>query len=252
MAVVLYGDATVCAAFVDSAGDAPISDPLSHLDKVKFHSSLDYVEFDQSISGSITFPSRSFGSVGVATYPVLAHGRGVAPMVVASCTISGNDVPLAGFVPIQTAGSGGLFRRSIFVSSDATYVSIGESYIARGPASATVEFPAVTVAYTIYLAKRSMPYAAPTYTGDQLYLSATRAIMGRGRFDASKKYFRAESSGAALPYKGRTETLYVAGVGVSPFYNMPQWGFKCGSYEINSSVNASAGFSPGAPTRITA
>ena len=251
MGVDLYANSTVCAVFSNTAGDAPISDPLSHLDKLKFHSSLDYVEFDQKVTGSVTLPALTYGSVGTAMYPILAHGRGAAPLVAGICTIGGGEVPLAGFVPIQTAILG-QFRRSIFVSSDATYVYLGESYLARGPASATVEFAAVTVSYTVYLSRRTMPYAVPIYAADMLNLTASQAVMGRGRFDASKKYFRADSTGALMADKGRTGSLYVAGAGAAPFYNAPQWGYKCGAYEVNASANAGAGFSPGAPTRIEA
>jgi len=251
MGIDLYANSSVCAVFENTAGDAPISSPLAHLDKLKFHSSLDYVEFDQKVTGSVTLPARTYGSVGTALYPILAHGRSAAPLVTGICTILGNEIPLAGFTPIQTAIAG-QFRRAIFVSSDATYVYLGESYLARGPASAAIEFASVLVSYTVYLSRRTMPYAAPVYAADMLNLSAAQAIMGRGRFDASKKYFRADSTGALMADKGRTGSLYVAGAGVAPFYNAPQWGYKCGSYEFNAAANAGAGFVPGTPTRIDA
>lgn len=110
------GAITGDVAIWTGSDDAPFSNPLANLNRVKFHSALDYPKVIYEWSDNVDFPARtqwmpglSGGSgawgttenVRVATHNLFAHGRGGQPWVLGSVRIDGTDVAFTGSVPVQ-------------------------------------------------------------------------------------------------------------------------------------------------------
>jgi hypothetical protein len=95
--------------------DDPFDSPLDHLDRLKFHSSLDYPKVIDEWSGTVNFPARTehrsspfsgyFADNGVVTqsYTLFAHGRGGQPWILGSAEVGGANVAFVGSVPVQQA-----------------------------------------------------------------------------------------------------------------------------------------------------
>lgn len=137
------------AIYDSTADDLPFDDPVNHMDRVKFHSDLDYINIIATISGSVTFPQRTAPSVGayITTFQNgPAHGISGIPLIFGYLTLGGQNVAFAGSVPIQGGGSGSHTR---FVSLGASPTNIVFNELVNIGFGGTI--PAITVPYTVFV-----------------------------------------------------------------------------------------------------
>ncbi|MGE4339263.1 MAG: hypothetical protein AB7E55_25300 [Pigmentiphaga sp.] len=99
--------ATGKVAIYDGPSDAPFTSPLSNLDKLYFHSDLDYVSGLNKQTGSLSIPGRTVALVPFRggtwfEHVLFAHGRTGAPFTVGRVVNhDGVHLPLVGSVPLQ-------------------------------------------------------------------------------------------------------------------------------------------------------
>lgn len=194
---------TVAVYDYTTADDDPFDDPTGNVGRLLFHSDLDAISVVDSVSDSITLPSRSANANDADTHVLFAHGRSGIPYVEGRIWYDSDTstvYPLAGAVPIEVAATGLL--RVITLGADATNVVLHEqwaTYFSSG-------FSAIDLSYEIYVTDLDCTGTyPPTYAEDDLLLSPSRCVMGKGKFDTDRRYFRAAASGALFPMvKSRT------------------------------------------------
>jgi hypothetical protein len=138
-----FGGGTLSIRTGSVADLSPHTDPLDHLDKLKFHSGLDYTKLADPIVTDVTFPARTTYNAGLNQYTtpdptttesqnLVAHGISGFPWVLAAVEIGGIMVPFTGSVPVQQGvlyGSGSPpanWVRWVTVGADETYVNCFE------------------------------------------------------------------------------------------------------------------------------
>lgn len=88
---------------VDSTDDAPFTNPLANLSRVKFHSALDYPKVIEERTINLSLPLRTTEGEFTASYNLFAHGQAGFPWVLASFRIGSLNVAATGSVPVQKA-----------------------------------------------------------------------------------------------------------------------------------------------------
>ncbi|MBI1246170.1 MAG: hypothetical protein GC202_14305 [Alphaproteobacteria bacterium] len=142
--------------------DAPLLDPVAHLDKVEFHSSLDCMQRAAETSPTVTISHAAvssgttppLGSAGqqdyenavVVAHDVLTHGLPYVPFVLIS--IGGEVVPIGH--PVQSTAEGIRYVQAIV---DGTKVQIQELAIPNLGQT----LPAIDVTYRVVCLKRATP-----------------------------------------------------------------------------------------------
>lgn len=102
---------------------ADIGNPLSNIDNIYFHSSLDYLNIVSVANVNLWLPQYGNGSMmnGITQFhTVLSHGMGRPCLVIARR--KDTQEALTGSTPVSTSGSGA--NGKIAVGSDATNVYI--------------------------------------------------------------------------------------------------------------------------------
>ena len=131
-----------------SEGDANINNPLSNLNKIYFHSSLDYLKIRNVVTGTLSLPQRVFSrsdassAFGNSIYNVHTHNLGYVPLVYGR--IQNTSAPLVGDTLIQEGGTCNI--RSLVVGSDSVAIYIREVYVNKD-----TTYPAISIPYTIYV-----------------------------------------------------------------------------------------------------
>ncbi|WBT40167.1 hypothetical protein [Hyphomicrobium sp. DMF-1] len=132
--------------------DLPFSDPLSHLDRIKFHSSLAYPKVIRTETKNQVFDAYATSLMGTftKTYDLFAHGRPGQPWVLASATIGGNKIAFTGSLPVQMGFSGSTqtqWARWVTIGADATHVRAFEYVVKTNSTS----MPAITIPITVWV-----------------------------------------------------------------------------------------------------
>lgn len=143
--------------------DAPFSQPLDHLDRVKFHSSLGYPKVIEERVVNLSLPTRVAGNNGGAefrqSYNLFAHDRPGIPWVLGSFRAAGRDIAAVGSVPVQqvtdTRTSGfpnRAWARWLSIGATATHVTAFEYAISP---RIYFRFSAITIPITIWVTDES-------------------------------------------------------------------------------------------------
>lgn len=124
---------------------APFTDPMNNLDRVKFHSLLDYVRVVKTITRTVSLPSISAAGSGqsdpgsrVASYTLGAHGMGYTPFIVGLITVNGVRQAFTGSVLVHTVAApnatsvNDMFGRWLALGADATNVYVHEYAVQQG------------------------------------------------------------------------------------------------------------------------
>ena len=192
----------------NSARNAPLNSPASHLDKVYFHSDFDYL--DVSHGPTVVTVNHSAVSVGsppagqpfrfgfttaAADRLLLTHSLGYAPLAL---VIYDDNVCWPG-MPVQSDGGGG--ARFVTAYSTSTeirlyeFASVGSSDLA-----------ATSLDYTVIVFKDP-----PAPSGDVLmdFDPSTGVVkMGLGKFESSRRYLQVVDGGSPFGLSlGRTIDL---------------------------------------------
>lgn len=109
------------------ADDAPLTNPLGNLSRVKFHSDFDYVRVLSVWEGTLNLPAIAVGSTALrtASYTLFAHGRPGQPWVLGDLVTQGQRVAFLGSVPVQQPARFGPvdpYARFVSLGADGTNV----------------------------------------------------------------------------------------------------------------------------------
>lgn len=146
------GTTGTAAIYDTSAGDAPFTTPLSHIDKLFFHSDLRSIGVQTVVTGSITLPARAANGSFNAVQNLYTHGLGGIPYVEGRITAIGGSpvsIPLCGSVPVdqQSGVNASSFARFVHLGANATHVVLSE-YTETHFATA---FGSLSISYEIYV-----------------------------------------------------------------------------------------------------
>lgn len=128
--------------------DADIANPLTNLEKIYFHSDLNYLYAVQIVNGSITLPYRQYNSsdassaYGSTVYTVATHNLGYTPLVFGY--FSDTKQSLVGETILQASGTANI--RTIQLGADNTRIYAREIYLNK-----TISFNAITISYTVQI-----------------------------------------------------------------------------------------------------
>ena len=148
----------VCAIWTGAADELPFTQPLNHLNRVKFHSALAYPKVISQHSLTLSLPGVSGTPLRTAGYQLFAHGRPGQPWVLGKLTVQGVEVAFTGSVPVQQV-SGMPYARFLALGADATHVWIHEYCPMQGSAQANnwTSLPALNVPMTVYITDEILP-----------------------------------------------------------------------------------------------
>jgi hypothetical protein len=187
--------------------DSPFTAPLSNLSRVEFHSDLDYLQI-QPIggnlikTGTLALPSHSGTSPGTYRHNLFAHGLGYQPLVIGHLVnFEGYNTPLLGTTPIRTPMDRTLAAtradmRTVQLGADSTNVYLHEYMLL---VSTSLTYPAVDLDWRVMVTTRNMDSS----TGNDntashpsnLYISGSRVVFGRGKFDTDRSHIKKVSTG---------------------------------------------------------
>ena len=194
-----------------AARNAPLQSPAAHLDKVYFHSDLDYMEVSHGPTvanvshalvaavtdpGAAATPSRviAYGTA-VTTHTLLTHSLGYVPYFL---VVLGGDIVYPG-QPVQVLSDGR--QRRVVAYADSTTIKLREWAVQTNATMA-----AVNLAYTVVVFR-----APPAPSGTILYdWDPTTGIvqMGRGKFRSDRRYLQVVPGGSPYGFSlGRTIDL---------------------------------------------
>lgn len=122
----------------------PLSDPLSYVPRLHFHSDLEYPKVIGTYTGTITLPAVGISSIYTAEYVVAAHGRAGTPYVEGKISVGGVWLPLAGStIVVQSGpppvGASTAFGRFLALGANGTNIVI-EEYSVSSTAFGSVSF----------------------------------------------------------------------------------------------------------------
>lgn len=179
-------------AIYEGGNEAAFTDPLNNLDKVYFHSALDYISIAHVWQGTITHPARTrSGSEdkylsgakkplnGTQDYALTTHNLGYVPKGIAR---SGNDM-LPAMAAVQRVGAASSRFVSFLITS--TSVTLRENWFTFEDS-----LPAVNVVYTIYL-------FSPLIVGSgnkTLYIDPTDFKASKGKLDITRRYIKSKAT----------------------------------------------------------
>lgn len=147
------------AIWDDASNDAPFTNPLGNLSRVKYHSDLGYTQIIDVRDVTLNLPPIANVLQGTASHQLFAHGRGGVPFILGKVTVGGQPCAFTGSVPVQmgTAGASGFgyYGRWLALGADATHVYAYEYYVCvgnSGGSSSTWEtYPALSLPITVYV-----------------------------------------------------------------------------------------------------
>ncbi len=170
--------------------DAPLTAPLSHVDRLKFHSSLPYPYVVDTRTGTLSLPTVAANTTErTVAHTLFAHGRGSTPYTYGKITSGlSTTVPLQGGVVVQVgSGLGAVFPRVLHLGADATNVYINE----YASTHSSVGLPALTLGWTVYVMETG------AVTSDVVDITPDYFLAGN--FDSRRRYMRADATGADMP-----------------------------------------------------
>lgn len=181
---------------------APLTNPLSNIANIKFHSDLFYPRvISGPHTGSGTIPALSTNTKASGTLVTIPHGQAAAPMAIGFATVTfqvlgATTFPLNGTIMLQsneiTTAMSDIVKHLCYrlcflqMSSDATNVTLNYwNYGTNGPAVA------LPISWTIYIldlleTQTTAPDWEPGAPG--MELSPTRITIGGRKFDTNKRY----------------------------------------------------------------
>lgn len=144
------------AIYDKSAGDAPLTNPLGNLSRIKFHSDLDYIKVISVHNVTLSLPARSNFRSATASYNLFAHGRTGQPFVLGKASVNGVPVGFTGSVPVHQGiasnGQPSHFGRWLALGADATNVIVHEYCVAAWSNSSFYDtYPAMTIPIAVYI-----------------------------------------------------------------------------------------------------
>lgn len=192
--------------------DDPFTDPLNHVDRIEFHSELDYLAVSSVQTGTLSLPSVSIGPLPYSTqHNLFAHGLGYQPLVLGYLEgFAGFNVPLMGTTilygaadtfPNGSVGGDDGWMRSVQLGADDTYVYLHE-YVIPGVIGVGRTIAAATLDWRVFVTTRNLDLNSGNDNTashpSNLYISPTRVVFGQGKFDTDRRHLKKSASGFAV------------------------------------------------------
>ncbi len=176
--------------------DAPLTNPLAHLDRIKIHSSLAYLQVAAEVDVPISHPyvarpgsAWSWSTWSFDWYPAVyqwdhllfTHNLGYVPFCLV--TVTGGAAVEPG-IPVQATAQGG--TRFLTVYATATQIRAIERVD-----TGNGDIPAININYKVLVLRQ------PASLGNGVLFDATsgRVTAGQGWFDSDYHYLRAVAAG---------------------------------------------------------
>lgn len=140
------------AAIWEGTGDTlPFTSPLSHLSRLKFHSSLNYIRATKRLTYTLNIPATGAVAVKVASYTLGPHGVAGQPFIVGKIVVNGVPVAFSGSVPVHqfTTGDADPYARFLSLGVTATNIVVHEYSVQGGPPVAYRNRPAQSFQVTV-------------------------------------------------------------------------------------------------------
>lgn len=209
MPAVLAGDPAHGVALYTGNDDDPLTDPINHLSRLKFHSGLQYPVVVATQTMSITLPTRGVNVVSsTAVHDLDTHGRGAYPLILGAKIVEIDGVatnyPFVGSFPIRHTSLG--FGRVITLGCNTTRFLLVESYMSHANRTGHAT-PAMDITIEVYLCDLDMGGSPPPVGIPTVLMERDGNVLkiADGRFASNKAYIRrgAPGAGFALP-RGQT------------------------------------------------
>lgn len=143
------------AIWTDERDALPFTAPLSHVNRLKFHSALDYIQIIDVKTFTLTVPAISGLLERTASYTLGAHGRPGVPLFLAKINVNGTNVAFSASVPVhRNELQNDFLARWLAIGADATNFIVHEYAIQSGTAGAPdgmMPRPAQTFQITCYV-----------------------------------------------------------------------------------------------------
>jgi len=185
--------------------DLPFWKPRQYLDRVKFHTDLDYIRIVREIPLTLNLPAISsvtYGPEETFSYKLFDHGLGGFPFILGETVVNGERVAFTGSVPVQLCinygGAEGWYARWLALGADATSVYIHE-YDVFYYSNATYgsSFPALSLPITVYLTNELLDVDTPRQrVGEATLFTPNRVKFADGLWDTNNRYIRKVSNPA--------------------------------------------------------
>lgn len=179
--------------------DEPFKYPRQHLDRVKFHTDLDYIRITRQIDLTLSLPARSAIQSVTASYTLFAHGLAGFPFVLGEVVVEGEAVAFAGSIPVQqghptglSTAPAGFYGRWLALGADDTNVYVHEYCVAAYSNSTFFEdYDAINIPITVYLTDELLDVDSPRPpVGQATSLTFSGARFADGLFDTNNRYIR--------------------------------------------------------------
>lgn len=180
-------------AVYEGGYEAAFTNPLANLDKVYFHSALDYVGVDRIYTGVISHPARTASATddkylasnkrpltGTQEWTLLSFpNAGYIPQAV--LVVNGEQLP--GAAPIQRNGPAS--ARYAILRMTNTAAILHERWHTFNDSIA-----ALNITYTLYIFTGPIAQAG----NKTLYISPNQMIASRGKLDTAYRYIRSKAT----------------------------------------------------------
>lgn len=210
----MKADSTGKVAIYDEAGvgDAPFTDPMGNLSRVRFHSDLLMPAVLSTATYTVTLPSMGVDTFRDAVQTLSAHGLSGTPMVMGRIQNGSGWIPLNGSVmlPVYALDGSTTYRlfgiyaaapyfqggsgwRSITLGADATNIVLHEQSVAMATNAAGVTaHPALTLTIEVTTFDLNCDASNPTVGTDAVavHMGADIVKFQRGRWRSDRKYIR--------------------------------------------------------------
>lgn len=175
--------------------DAPLTNPLGNLPRVKWHGDFPYVGAEPVRVVTTDVNPRNWSGKGVNPKALFAHGKSFRPLVFGSVTIGGERVPIMGNFLAKVQAT----YLSLFVYTTTTHVMLDWDARLTLPISTA----ALSGRFEIYVCNMGLtsggsPVFPPEYAGCEITPTRFRA----GSYDTDDMHFAADAAGPLMFYRG--------------------------------------------------
>lgn len=211
---------------------APFTDPRDNLDRVLWHSALDYIRIVETRRVTLNLPEREDIQEETESYVLFAHGRPGIPFILGAVDVGAEPVAFAGSVPVQmgtdaSGGGIGSYGRWLALGADFDNVAVHEYVVGRTLGGNN--YPAVSLDITVHLTSKILE--GPDVPPPQADLEISRARFALGPLDSDIGYIQRVADPARRQInaaRGTTFDFNVARVGSSSNAHIA-WRWRCGS-----------------------
>lgn len=179
---------------------APFTDPRDNLDRVLWHSALDYIRIVETRRVTLNLPEREDIYQETGSYTLFDHGRTGIPFILGVVDVNGEPVGFTGSVPVtmglnasQTGPS--IYGRWLALGADETSVIVHEYVVGShaGGSAAQNFYPAMSIPIDVHITSKILE-GGPDLPPPQADLEISGKRFALGPLDTDIRYIRRVSS----------------------------------------------------------